>query len=305
MGIFLPKVLLLRGSDSIAANIIQQLGRKFSLKDLGPLHFFLGIEVIPTQNGLFLTQHKYIRDLLARTCMDGAKDVTTPLSTSVSLKLNDGSTAVNSTEYRKVIGALQYLSLTRPDISFAVNKLSQFMHCPSTIHWTATKRLLRYLKNTIFHGISIQKNVNPLLTCYSDADWAGNLDNRSSTSAYLIMLGSNLLSWSSRKQRAIARSSTEAEYRALATAASESMWILSLFAKIKFSLPQSPLLLCDNLGATNLSFNPVQHSRMKHIQIDLHFVRDLVQKNSLTIRHFHTNDQLADLLTKPDRKSVV
>ena len=231
--------------------------------------------------------------------MDGAKDVTTPLSTSVSLKLNDGSAAVNPTEYRKVIRALQYLSLTRPDISFAANKLSQFMHCPSTIHWTATKRLLRYLKNTIFHGISIQKNVNPLLTCYSDMDWAGNLDNRSSTSAYLIMLGSNLLFWSSRKQRAIARSSTEAEYRALATAASESMWILSLFTEIKFPLPQPPLLLCDNLGATNLSFNPVQHSRMKHIQIDLHFVRDLVQKNSLTVRHVHKNDQLADLLTKP------
>ena len=149
------------------------------------------------------------------------------------------------------------------------------MHCLSTIHWTATKRLLRYLKNTIFHGISIHKNVNPLLTCYSDVDWAGNLDNRSSTSAYLIMLGSNLLSWSSRKQHAIARSSTEAEYRALATTAS-SMWILSLFTEIKFSLPQSPLLLCDNLGATNLNFNLVQHSRMKHIQIDLHFVWDLV-----------------------------
>jgi hypothetical protein len=130
-------------------------------------------------------------------------------------------------------------------------------------------------------------------------DWAGNLDNRSSTSAYLIMLDSNLLSWSSRKQRAIARSSTEAEYRALATAASESMWILSLFTEIKFSLPQPPLLFYDNLGATNLSFNPVQHSRMKHIQIDLHFVRDLFQKNSLTVRHVHTNDQLADLLTKP------
>jgi len=297
--VYVDDLIITSNNSHFAASVIQQLGRKFSLKDLGPLHFFLGIEVIPTQNELFLTQHKYIRDLLARTCMDGAKDVTTPLSTSVSLKLNDGSAVVNPTEYRKVIGALQYLSLTRPDISFAVNKLSQFMHCPSTIHWTATKRLLRYLKNTIFHGISIQKNVNPLLTCYLDADWAGNLDNRSSTSAYLIMLGSNLFSWSSRKQCAIARSSIEAEYCALATAASESMWILSLFTEIKFSLPQSPLLLCDNLGATNLSFNHVQHSRMNHIQINLHFVRDLVQKNFLTVRHVHTNDQLADLLTKP------
>jgi len=297
--VYVDDLIITSNNSYFAASVIQQLGRKFSLKDLGPLHFFLGIEVIPTQNGLFLTQHKYIKDLLARTCMDGAKDVTTPLSTSVSLKLNDGSAAVNPTEYRKVIGALQYLSLTQLDISFSVNKLSQFMHCPSIIHWTVTKRLLRYLKNTIFHGISIKKNVNPPLTCYSDTEWASNLDNRSSTSAYLIMLGSNLLFWSSRKQRAIARSSTKAEYRALATATSESMWILSLFTEIKFSLLNPSLLLCDNLGATHLSFNLVQHSRIKHIQIDLHFVQDLVRKNSLIIRYVHTNDQLADLLTKP------
>ncbi|KAF8377299.1 hypothetical protein HHK36_030674 [Tetracentron sinense] len=211
------------------------------------------------------SQHKYIRDLLARTSMDGAKDVTTPLSTSVSLKLDDGSAVVDSTEYRR----------------------------------TATKRLLRYLKNTIFYGITINKTISPSLTCYSDADCAGNLDNRSSTSAYLIMLGSNPISRSSKKQRAIARSSTEAEYRALAIAAFESMWILSLFSEMKFSLPKPPMLLCDNLGVTHLSFNPVQHSRMKHIQIDSHFVWDLVQKNALNVRHVHTNDQLADLLTKP------
>jgi hypothetical protein len=146
--------------------------------------------------------------------MDGAKDVTTPLSTSVSLKLADGSSSVDSTKYRRVIGALQYLSLTRPDISFAVNKLSQFMHSPTQTHWTATKRLLRYLKNTIFHGINISKTSSPALTCFSDADLAGSLDDIKSTSAYLIFLGHTPISWSSKKQHAIARSSTEAEYRA-------------------------------------------------------------------------------------------
>jgi hypothetical protein len=215
--------------------------------------------------------------------MDSARDVTTPLSTSVSLQLDDGSSFVDFTKYCQVIGALQYLSLTRPDINFAVNKLSQFMHHPMQIHWTTIKRLLRYLKNTIFHGVTISKTLSTTLTCFSDADWASNLDDRKSTSAYLLFLGNTSISWISKKQRAIARLSTEAEYRALATVAAESMWLLSLLQELKFSLSQPPLLLCDNLGATQLSFNPVQHSRMKHIQIDIHFVRDLDAKNILTV----------------------
>ena len=115
------------------------------------------MEVISTKSGLFLSQHKYIRDLSSKTNMIGAKDVLTPLSTTTSLKLVDGTSSTNNTEFRSVIGALQYLSLTRPDISFFVNKLSQFMHKPTVTHWTAAKRLLRYLKHTIFHGLHIKK----------------------------------------------------------------------------------------------------------------------------------------------------
>uniref|UniRef100_A0A2N9HE87 Reverse transcriptase Ty1/copia-type domain-containing protein n=1 Tax=Fagus sylvatica TaxID=28930 RepID=A0A2N9HE87_FAGSY len=292
--------LVITGNNSIfVASIIKQLGDMFSLKDMGSLHFFLGIEVIPTQTGLFLSQHKYVRELLAKTSMSGAKDVSTPLSTTQTLQLLDGTAAVDSSEFRRILGSLQYLSLTRPDISFAVNKLSQFMHKPTSTHWTATKRLLRYLKQTIFHGIQITNAGTPVLRTYSDADWAGNIDDRTSTSAYISFLGSNPISWSSKKQRAVARSSTDAEYRALANAASETMWLSTLLQELQFSVTNSPQLLCDNLGATHLSFNPVNHSRMKHIQIDLHFVRDLVQKGSLQVRHVHTQDQLADLLTKP------
>ena len=165
----------------------------FSLKDMGSLHF-LGIEVIPTRAGLFLSQHKYVRDLLANISMSGAKDVLTPLSTTQSLQLIDGTTAVDSSEFCRIIGRLQYLSLTSPDISFAVNKLSQFMHKPTTNHWTTTKKLLRYLKKTIFHGIQIHKDGLPILKTYSDADWAGNVDDRTSTSAYISFLGSNPIS---------------------------------------------------------------------------------------------------------------
>ena len=206
---------------------------------------------------------------------------------------------MDSSEFRRIMGSLQYLSLTRPDISFAVNKLSQFMHKPTTTHWTTTKRLLRYLKQIIFYGIQVHRAGPSVLHTYSDADWAGNVDDRTSTSAYISFLGPNPISWTSKKQRAVARSSTEAEYRALANAASETIWLSTLFKELAFPIQDSPLLLCDNLGATHLSFNPVNHSRMKHIQIDLHFVRDLVQQGSLQVRHVHTQDQLADLLTKP------
>jgi hypothetical protein len=292
--------LVITGNNSIfVASIIKQLGDMFSLKDMGSLHFFLGIEVIPTQTGLFLSQHKYVRELLAKTSMSGAKDVSTPLSTTQSLQLIDVTATVDSSEFCRILGSLQYLSLIRPDISFAVNKLSQFMHKPTSNHWTATKRLLRYLKQTIFHGIQITNTGPPVLKTYSDADWAGNIDDHTSTFAYISFLGSNPISWSSKKQRAVARSTTEVEYRALANAASETMWLSTLFKELKFPVKESPQLLCDNLGATHLSFNPVNHSRMKHIQIDLHFVRDLVQKGSLQVRHVHTQDQLADLLTKP------
>ena len=124
------------------------------------------------------------------------------------------------------------------------------------------------------------------------------MDDRTSTSAYISFLGSNPISWSSKKQRTVARSLTEAEYQTLANAASKTMWLSTLFKELAFPVKESPQLLCDNLGATHLSFNPVNHSRMKHIQIDLHFVRDLVKKGSIQISHVYTQDQLADLLTK-------
>jgi hypothetical protein len=293
-------MLMITGSDNqFVGHVVNTLGARFSVKDMGSLHYFLGVEVIPTTAGLFLSQHKYIRDMLENQHMAGAKEISTPLSTTQSLHLLDGTASVDSTEYRRIIGRLQYLSLTRPDICFAVNKLSQFMHKPTVTHWAATKRLLRYLKQTIFHGIHIRKAAAPCLITYSDADWAGNIDDRTSTSTYITFLGCNPISWRSTKQRAVARSSTEAEYRALANGASETLWLLALLHELGFPLTVPPSLLCDNLGATHLSFNPVHHSKMKHIQIDLHFVRDQVQKGTFHVKHVHTQDQLADLLTKP------
>lgn len=251
--------------------------------------------MISIKHGLFLCQQKYIQDLLTRTKVDGAKTIMTPLATKDLLQLHDGSSPVDPTEYRRVIGALQYLSLTWPGIAFPVNKLAQFMYKPSQLRWTTAKRILRYLKGTLNDGIFLKRIENLTLQGFSDADWAGDKDTRSSTSAYLIFLGDCRISWSTQKQRAVARSSTEAEYWALASANSELIWIRSLFHELGIPIPTPPHLFCDNIGATQLSLNPVMHSRMKHIAIDMHFVYDLVSKGMLQVSHASTHDQLADL----------
>jgi hypothetical protein len=292
--------LLLTGNDASFLNhFIQSLSNRFSLKHMGTPHYFLGIELVPSRTGLFLSQHKFIRDILEKFDMDAAKPTHTPLSTSTTLTLNDGTAAADSTLYRQIIGALQYLNLTRPDLSFAINKLSQFMHKPTSLHLQHLKRLLRYLKATLNYGILLRKSTALNLQAYTDADWGGNADDRTSTSAYLIYVGGNPVSWLSRKQRTVARSSTEAEYRAVATATAEIMWISNLLSELHVPLVKPPLLLCDNVGATYLCSNPVLHSKMKHISLDYHFVREQVRDGKLQVSHVSTKDQIADLLTKP------
>ncbi|KAM2276855.1 hypothetical protein ACFXTI_035234 [Malus domestica] len=184
--------ILVTGSHTAACQrFIQKLSSVFPVKDLGPLHYFLGLEVQRSADGLFLHQSKYISDLLHKTRMDGAKPCLTPLG---SHKLDHtGSLLPDPTEYRSIVGALQYLTWTRPDLSFAVNQVCQFMHAPREPHLQAAKRILRFLKATVSHGLWFKKGIVHL-TAYSDADWAGCPFDRRSTSGYCIFLGSNLIS---------------------------------------------------------------------------------------------------------------
>ena len=196
------------------------------------------------------------------------------------------------------------MSLTRPDISYVINKLSQFMHQPTSDHWDLVKRLLRYLCGTLNEGVVIHRNSRITLHAFSDADWAGNKDDFSSTSAYIVYLGRNPISWSSKKQNTIARSSTEAEYRSVASTATELNWVCFLLTDLGLTLPTAPVIYCDNVGATQLCSNPIFHSRMKHVAIDFHFIRDQVQSGSLRVAHVSSSDQLADALTKPLSRSL-
>lgn len=159
--------------------------------------------------------------------------------------------------------------MTRPDISFSVNKVCQ---CPTTVHWAAVKRILRYLKHTVSCGLKINKSPTLLVSSFSDADWASCLDDRRSTGGFAVFLGSNLVSWSARKQATVSRSSTEAECKALADATTEIMWLQTLLCEIGINAPKVVKMWFDNIGAKYLSANPVFHARTKHIEVDYHFV---------------------------------
>lgn len=292
--------ILTTGNDvNLLQQTLQSLARRFSVKDHEELHYFLGIEAKRTTTGLHLCQRRYVLDLLQRTNMLTAKPVTTPMATNPKLTLHSGEKLSDPTEFRSIVGSLQYLAFTRPDLSFAVNKLSQFMHCPTSEHWNAVKRLLRYLAGTPDHGIMLRRGTSNALHAFSDADWAGDADDYMSTNGYLVYLGKHPVSWSSKKQKTIARSSTEAEYRSVANASSELKWISSLLQELGIPFPSPPIIYCDNVGATYLCANPVFHSRMKHVALDYHFIRNQVQTGRLRVVHVSTKDQLADAMTKP------
>lgn len=246
-----------------------------------------------------LTQIKYIKELLQRFNFEHLKPCATPMTIGKCISKNEGEKLANPFLYRSAIGGLQYLGHTRPDISFAVNKLSQFLQTPSDTHWKAIKRIFRYLKGTIEQGLWIQRSDRMDITGFADADWASCPDDRRSTAGYCVYLGDTLVAWSSKKQQVVARSSAESEYRALAQASAEITWVESLLKEIKLQPASPPILWCDNLSASALASNPVYHARTKHIELDIHFVRDKVLEGKLKIQYIPSSDQTADLLTKP------
>ncbi|KAH9649096.1 retrovirus-related pol polyprotein from transposon RE1 [Citrus sinensis] len=300
--VYVDNILITGDNNTIIETFIKYLGETFALKDLGEFSYFLGIEVTHAAKGsLHLSQAKYVRDLLTRTNMKNCRESDTPMSTGQKLRRagNDDNLIVNVTKYRSIIGALQYLVLTRPELAFSVNKLSQFLVAPTEKHWIACKKILRYLKATEDYGLLFKASDGISLTAYTDADWACDVDDRKSVGAYCVYLGQNLISWSSKKQQTVARSSTESEYRALSTACAEIVWIQALLGELKLKCSQIPIIWCDNNGAAALATNPVYHAKTKHIELDVHFIREKVTGKQVEIKYVPSEWNIADVLTKP------
>jgi hypothetical protein len=296
--LYVDDIILITSSHDLRKSIMALLASEFAMKDLGPLSYFLGIAVTRHDGGLFLSQSTYASDIIARAGMASCKPSATPVDTKQKLSTTAGTSYDNPTLYRSLARALQYLTFTRPDISYAVQQVCLHMHAPCIDHMLSLKRILRYVQGTLHYGLHLYPSPIEKLISYTDADWGGCPDTRRSTSGYCVFLGDNLISWSSKRQPTLSRSSAEAEYRGVANVVSESCWLRNLLLELHFPLSLATLVYCDNVSAIYLSGNPVQHQRTKHIEMDIHFVREKVARGQARVLHVPSRHQIADIFTK-------
>ncbi|CAH9056431.1 unnamed protein product [Cuscuta europaea] len=291
--------LLITGNDR---DMIKQfktyLAETFPVKDLGVMKYFLGIEVARNPTGIYLCQRKYVLDILTETGMTSCKPVTFPMVQNHRLQSDSGPHFSDPERYRRLVGKLIYLTLTRPDICYSVHILSQFMQHPRLAHWEAVLRVLRYLKGSPGQGILLRSDSSLSLTGHCDADWASCPVTRRSVTGYFVSLGFSPISWRTKKQATVSRSSAEAEYRSMASLTCELIWLRNLLRSLGVTHAGPVHLYCDNQAALHIASNPVFHERTKHIELDCHFIRDHIQAGTIAPAYTPTTEQPADLLTK-------
>ncbi|RVX15359.1 Retrovirus-related Pol polyprotein from transposon TNT 1-94 [Vitis vinifera] len=291
--------IVITGSDQDGIQKLKQhIFTHFQTKDLGKLKYFLGIEIAQSSSGVVLSQRKYALDILEETGMLDCKPIDTPMDPNVKLVPGQGEPLGDPGRYRRLVGKLNYLTITRPDISFPVSVVSQFLQSPCDSHWDTVIRILRYIKSTPGQGVLYENRGHTQVVGYTDADWAGSPTDRRSTSGYCVFIGGNLISWKSKKQDVVARSSAEAKYRAMALATCELIWLRHLLQELRFGKDEQMKLICDNQAALHIASNPVFHERTKHIEVDCHFIREKIASGCVATSFVNSNDQLADIFTK-------
>nr|GEW31223.1 retrovirus-related Pol polyprotein from transposon TNT 1-94 [Tanacetum cinerariifolium] len=258
-----------------------------------------GIEVKQTDEGIFICQERYAKEILKRFSIDKCNPVGTPIEHKVKPSKHDGGKAVDSTLFKSLVGSLRYLTCTRPDILFVIGLISRFMEEPMTKHLNIAKRILRYIKGTVNYGMFYSTSEDFKLVRYSDSDWAGSKDDRRSTSGFLFFLGNNAFTWSSKKQPIVTLSSCEAEYIAATSCVCHVIWLKSMLKELHMEQEDATKIYVDNKSAIDLAKNLVYHDRSKHINTRYHFIRECIARKDVRVIHTSSEDQVADIFTKP------
>ncbi|KAJ9538691.1 hypothetical protein OSB04_031424 [Centaurea solstitialis] len=296
--VYVDDIILAGPSQNLIDEVKIQLSNTFKLKDLGDLKYFLGLEVARSKRGIFVSQRHYALQLLEDMGLLAAKPANTPMVSHLYHSTDSGKLMDDPSKFRRLIGRLLYLNFTRPDISFTVNKLSQFLASPTEVHWQAAIHLLKYVKKQPGQGIFLSAESSTQIRAFCDSDYGMCLDTRRSTTGFCVFVGDSLISWKSKRQSVVSRSSTEAEYRAMAITTTELVWMRQLLKDFDVAVTDPTLLFCDNKSALDLASNPTFHERTKHIEIDCHYVREKVMDKTIKLLPIRSHLQLADMFTK-------
>ena len=307
MGVYVDDLVITGNNERKIKELKEQLAVKFKIKDLGYLNKIIGIEVNRSKDNsrTHISQKAYVMKILKRFNMLDCIPCSTPFITNqrfctTGIENQDSSEFLDTTKtpYAEAIGSLIYLSTcTRPDISFAVGSLSRFMAKPTKAHWEGVKRIMRYLKGTLDGGITYMQQETYSLKGYSDANFATDIDTRRSITGYIFTLGNSFISWQSKKQTNVAKSTAEAEYVALSTTSSEAKWLKQLLSEMNLKIG-TIIIMSDNQSAIKIASNPIYHSRTKHIDIHWHFIRELIENKEIKVEYCQSISQPADFLTK-------
>ncbi|GKC57930.1 retrovirus-related pol polyprotein from transposon TNT 1-94 [Tanacetum coccineum] len=270
---------------------------RFEMSMMGEMTFFLGLQVNQSPRGIFINQSNYVLEILKKYGMETCDPVGTPMEIKDKLDLDKNGTLVDATKYRSMIGALMYLTSSRPDIVHATCLCARYQAKPTEKHLKEVKRIFRYLRGTVNMGLWYTKDSGFELTGFSDADYAGCKDTFKSTSGGTQFLGEKLVGWSSKKQDCTALSTAEAEYVSLSACCAQVLWMRTQLTDYGFHFNKIPIY-CDSKSAIAISCNPVQHSRTKHIAVRYHFIKEHVEKGTIELYFVKTDYQLADLFTK-------
>jgi len=274
------------------------MSQEFEMIDLRLMSYYLGIEVKQMEEGIFISQENYAKEVLKKFNMSGCNPVNTPVECNIKLFRNDGGEMVNPTLFRSLVGSLRYLTCTRPDICYGVGLVSRYLEAPTVTHLKTAKRILRYIKGTLDFGLLYLPSNDFRLKGYCDSDWAGDVDDRRSTSGFVFYMGDAAFTWSSKKQPIVTLSTCEAEYVAVSSCVTQAIWLRYLLKELHFEQKEATDIGVDNKSAIALAKNPLFHERSKHIDTKYHFLRDHVASKEVQLNYVKTQDQVADIFTK-------